>query len=109
MPKAPAFDSIEDCLRDLRAGKMVVVTDDEDRENEGDLVMAAEKVTPAAVNFILTHARGMICVPMTDARADALGLERMVRENRATHKTDYTVTVDAASGVTTGISVADQA
>src|ERR1700753_2614506 len=100
---------VERALREIRRGKIVILTDDEDRENEGDLVMAAEKVTPAAVNFILTHARGMVCVPMTDARADALGLERMVRENRATHKTDYTVTVDAASGVTTGISVADQA
>ena len=109
MPKAVEFDSIEDVIKDIRAGKMVIVTDDEDRENEGDLIMAAEKVTPEAVNFIVTHARGMLCVPITEARATALGLERMVRENRETHKTDFTVTVDAAQGVSTGISAADRA
>ena len=109
MPKVPDFDSIEDCLRDLRAGKMIIVTDDEDRENEGDLVMAAEKITPAAVNFMATHGRGLICVPLTEERADALGLERMARENRETHKTDFTVAVDAAAGISTGISAADRA
>ncbi len=109
MPKAPKFDSIEDVLADLRAGRMVIVTDDEGRENEGDLVMAAEKVTPQTVNFMATHARGLICVPITDERADALGLERMARENRETHKTDFTVAVDAAEGVSTGISAADRA
>ena len=109
MPKALQFDSIEDVLADLRAGKMVVVTDDEDRENEGDIVMAAEKVTPKAVNFMATHARGLICVPMTEARADALGLEPMARENRESHKTDFTVAVDAAQGISTGISAADRA
>ena len=109
MPKAPKFDSIEDVLADLRAGRMVIVTDDESRENEGDLVMAAERVTPQAVNFMATHARGLICVPITDERADALGLERMARENRETHKTDFTVAVDAAEGVSTGISAADRA
>ena len=109
MPKAPKFDSIEDVLADLRAGRMVIVTDDESRENEGDIVMAAEKVTPQAVNFMATHARGLICVPITDERADALGLERMARENRETHKTDFTVAVDAAEGVSTGISAADRA
>ena len=109
MPKAPKFDSIEDVLADLREGRMVIVTDDESRENEGDLVMAAEKVTPQAVNFMATHARGLICVPITDERADALGLERMARENRETHKTDFTVAVDAAAGVSTGISAADRA
>jgi 3,4-dihydroxy 2-butanone 4-phosphate synthase / GTP cyclohydrolase II len=108
MPNVSDFDSIEDCLRDLRAGKMVIVTDDEDRENEGDLVMAAEKITPAAVNFMATHARGLICVPLTEQRAEVLGLERMARENRETHKTDFTVAVDAAEGVTTGISAADR-
>lgn len=88
---------------------MIVVTDDEDRENEGDIVMAAEKVTPKAVNFMATHARGLICVPMTEARADALGLEPMARENRESHKTDFTVAVDAAKGISTGISAADRA
>jgi 3,4-dihydroxy 2-butanone 4-phosphate synthase/GTP cyclohydrolase II len=109
MPKAPDFDDLEDVLRDLRAGKMVIVTDDEDRENEGDLIMAAEKVTPAAVNFMATHARGLICAPMTEERATTLGIERMVRENRETHKTDFTVSVDAARGISTGISAADRA
>lgn len=109
MPKAVEFDAIEDVIKDIRAGKMVIVTDDEDRENEGDLIMAAEKVTPEAVNFIVTHARGMLCVPITEERATALGLERMVRENRETHKTDFTVTVDAAQGISTGISAADRA
>ncbi len=109
MPKAPKFDSIEDVLTELRAGRMVIVTDDEDRENEGDLLMAAEKVTPEAVNFMATHGRGLICVPLADARAEALGLERMTRENRETHKTDFTVAVDAAAGVSTGISAADRA
>lgn len=109
MPKAPAFDSIEDVLRDLRAGKMVIVTDDESRENEGDLVMAAEKITAKAVNFMATHARGLICAPLTEERADALGLDRMARENRESHKTDFTVAVDAARGVSTGISAADRA
>jgi 3,4-dihydroxy 2-butanone 4-phosphate synthase / GTP cyclohydrolase II len=109
MPKAPQFDSIENVLADLRAGKMVIVTDDEDRENEGDIIMAAEKVTPKAVNFMATHARGLICVPMAEARADALGLEPMTRENRESHKTDFTVAVDAAKGISTGISAADRA
>ncbi len=109
MPKAVQFDSIEDVLRDLRAGKMVIVTDDEGRENEGDLIMAAEKITPAAVNFMATHARGLICVPLAGERATALGLERMARENRESHKTDFTVAVDAARGISTGISAADRA
>ncbi len=109
MPKAAHFDSIENVLRDLRAGKMVIVTDDEGRENEGDLIMAAEKITPKAVNFMATHARGLICVPLASARANALGLERMARENRESHKTDFTVAVDAAHGISTGISAADRA
>src|SRR5262245_5195587 len=109
MPKAPEFDTIEDVIRDLRAGKMIIVTDDEDRENEGDLVMAAEKVTPAAVNFMATHARGLVCVPITAARGDACGLESMARDNREAHKTAFTVAVDAAQGISTGISAADRA
>jgi 3,4-dihydroxy 2-butanone 4-phosphate synthase/GTP cyclohydrolase II len=109
MPKAPEFDTIEDVIRDLRAGKMIIVTDDEDRENEGDLVMAAEKVTPTAVNFMATHARGLVCVPITEARADALGLESMARDNREAHKTAFTVAVDAAQGISTGISAGDRA
>ena len=88
---------------------MVIVTDDADRENEGDLVMAAEKATAATVNFMATHGRGLICVPITQGRAEALGLERMARENREAHKTDFTVAVDAARGISTGISAADRA
>src|SRR5678815_3975003 len=79
---APVFDSIEDVLRDIRAGKMVIVTDDADRENEGDLVMAAEKATPKMVNFMATHGRGLICVPISNERAEQLGLQRMVVQNR---------------------------
>ena len=109
MSASKKFDSIEDAIRDIRAGRMVIVTDDSDRENEGDLVMAAEKVTPATVNFMATHGRGLICAPITEERAEALGLERMARENRETHKTDFTVAVDAAHGITTGISATDRA
>jgi 3,4-dihydroxy 2-butanone 4-phosphate synthase/GTP cyclohydrolase II len=106
---APRFDTIEDVLRDIRAGKMVIVTDDADRENEGDLVMAAEKVTTEAVNFMATHGRGLICAPLSEERAEQLGLQRMVVENRETYRTDFTVTVDAAKGITTGISAHDRA
>jgi 3,4-dihydroxy 2-butanone 4-phosphate synthase/GTP cyclohydrolase II len=106
---APSFDTIEDVLRDIRAGKMVIVTDDADRENEGDLVMAAEKVTAEAVNFMATHGRGLICAPLSEERAEQLGLQRMVVENRETYRTDFTVTVDAAHGITTGISAHDRA
>src|SRR4029450_223488 len=108
-PPAPVFDSIEDVLRDIRAGKMVIVTDDADRENEGDLVMAAGKVTTEAVNFMATHGRGLICTPLSEERAEQLGLQRMVVENRETYRTDFTVTVDAAKGITTGISAHDRA
>src|SRR6185503_20164561 len=103
------FDPIEDVIKAIRAGRMVIVTDDEDRENEGDLVMAAEKITPAAVNFMATHGRGLICTPITDERAEQLGLQRMVLENRESYRTDFTVSVDAARGVTTGISAHDRA
>ncbi len=109
MPKAPNFDPIEDILKELRAGRMIIVTDDADRENEGDLVMAAEKITPEAVNFMAMHGRGLICVPVTEERASTLGLQRMVLENRESHRTDFTVSVDAAQGVTTGISAHDRA
>ncbi len=109
MPTAPQFDSIEDVIKDIRTGRMVVVTDDEDRENEGDLVMAAEKITPEAVNFMATHGRGLICAPITEERAEQLGLQRMVAENRESFRTDFTVSVDAAQGVTTGISAHDRA
>jgi 3,4-dihydroxy-2-butanone 4-phosphate synthase len=103
------FDTIDDVVSDIAKGRMVIVTDDADRENEGDLVMAAEKVTPEAVNFMATHGRGLICVPISNERAEQLGLQRMVTQNREKHRTDFTVSVDAARGVTTGISAYDRA
>jgi 3,4-dihydroxy 2-butanone 4-phosphate synthase/GTP cyclohydrolase II len=109
MPSSPPFDPIDDAIRDIRAGRIVIVTDDADRENEGDFVMAAEKVTAEAVNFMATHGRGLICVPITQARAQELGLERMARENREVQQTDMTVLVDASRGISTGISAADRA
>jgi len=103
------FDTIEDVLSDIAHGKVVIVTDDADRENEGDLVIAAEKVTPEAVNFMAKYGRGLICVPISHERAEQLGLQRMVAQNREMYKTDFTVSVDAARGVTTGISAYDRA
>ncbi len=107
--KKGQFDDIQSVLKDIQSGRMVVVVDDEDRENEGDLVLAAEKVTPEAVNFMAKHARGLICVPTTGDRLKQLGVEQMVVQNRDTFKTDFQVSVDAARGVTTGISAADRA
>src|SRR5207245_3430387 len=89
-------------------GRIVSVTDDADRENEGDLVMAAEKATPTAINFMAMHGRGLICVPISNDRAEQLGLQRMVAQNREMYRTDFTVSVDAARGVTTGISAYDR-
>lgn len=109
MSKASQFDPVDSVLKDIRNGKMVIVTDDEDRENEGDFVMAAEKITPEAVNFMTKHGRGLICAPITHERAEKLGLQRMVLENRESQRTDFTVSVDAASGITTGISAGDRA
>src|ERR1700744_5196168 len=103
------FNSIESVLTDLRKGKMVIVVDDADRENEGDLIMAAEFVTPEAVNFMARHGRGLICVPTTSERLQQLGIERMVRQNRESFRTDFQVSVDATRGITTGISAADRA
>jgi 3,4-dihydroxy 2-butanone 4-phosphate synthase/GTP cyclohydrolase II len=103
------FDSIEAVVADLKRAKMVIVVDDADRENEGDLVMAAQFVTPAAVNFMATHGRGLICVPTTSERLQQLGIERMVKQNREVFRTDFQVSVDAARGITSGISAADRA
>src|SRR5256885_4374958 len=103
------FDTIESVITDLRKGKMVIVVDDADRENEGDLVMAAQFVTPEAINFMAKHGRGLICVPTTSERLQQLGIERMVQQNRETFKTDFQISVDAAHGITTGISAADRA
>jgi 3,4-dihydroxy 2-butanone 4-phosphate synthase / GTP cyclohydrolase II len=103
------FNSIESVIADLQKGKMVIVVDDADRENEGDLIMAAEFVTPVAVNFMAKHGRGLICVPTTSERLQQLGIERMVRQNRETFKTDFQISVDAGRNITTGISAADRA
>lgn len=108
-PEAVQFDAVDDVLGDIAKGRIVIVTDDADRENEGDLVMAAEKVTPAAVNFMAKHGRGLICVPISNERAEQLGLQRMVAQNREMYRTDFTVSVDAAHDVTTGISAHDRA
>ncbi len=103
------FDSIEEAISDVRAGKMVVVLDDEDRENEGDLVMAAQMVTPEAINFMRKHAGGLICVPLVGTRLDELHIPQMVRENTAVHETAFTVSVEARGVTTTGISAYDRA
>jgi len=103
------FDSTEALVAELSKGRMVILVDDEDRENEGDLVMAAEHATPEAVNFMARFGRGLICVPTTGERLKQLGVERMVTNNRETFKTDFQVSVDAAHGVTTGISAGDRA
>ncbi|MFH1373172.1 MAG: bifunctional 3,4-dihydroxy-2-butanone-4-phosphate synthase/GTP cyclohydrolase II [bacterium] len=103
------FDSIPDAIEDIRAGKFVIVADDEDRENEGDLIMAAEKITPQAVNFFATHGRGLICVCMPQERIEELQLHSMVEHNTAKHGTRFTVSVDAVDGTTTGISASDRA
>ncbi len=103
------FSTIEEALGDIAQGKMIVVVDDEDRENEGDLVIAAEKVTPEAINFMAAYARGLVCVPLTEDQARRLGLCLMVDENTDRHCTAFTVSVDAAEGTTTGISAAERA
>jgi 3,4-dihydroxy 2-butanone 4-phosphate synthase/GTP cyclohydrolase II len=103
------LDSIEEVVADLRAGRMVIAVDDAGRENEGDLIQAAEKVTPESVNFMAKHGRGLICVPAPAERLEALGIPEMVQQNRENFKTAFQVSVDAASGITTGISAADRA
>ena len=103
------FDSVETALQTIAAGGLVVVTDDEGRENEGDLVMAAEKATPELINMMIKHARGLICVPMTEPQLKRLGINPMVQQNREAMRTAFTVSVDAAEGITTGISAFDRA
>lgn len=100
---------IEDTLKDLRAGEMIVLVDDESRENEGDLVCAAEKVTPETINFMAKYARGLICLPMTNLKADSLGLHMQTSDNSSRFTTAFTVSIDAAEGISTGISAADRA
>ena len=104
-----AFATIEEALEDIRQGKMVILVDDEDRENEGDLAMAAEKVTPEAINFMAKYGRGLICLSMTPEKIEALGLKMMVQDNTSPFQTAFTVSIEARCGVTTGISAADRA
>jgi 3,4-dihydroxy 2-butanone 4-phosphate synthase/GTP cyclohydrolase II len=104
-----SFDRIEDAIRDIRNGKMVIVVDDEDRENEGDLTIAAEKVTPSAINFMAAHGRGLICLPIVGERLDQLQIPAMVAENTSPFETAFAVSVEAKHKVSTGISAHDRA
>lgn len=103
------LSSVEEAIEDIRAGKMVILVDDEDRENEGDLAMAAQFVTPEAINFMATYGRGLICLPMAPALVDRLKLGMMTQSNRSRFGTNFTVSIEARDGVTTGISAADRA
>jgi 3,4-dihydroxy 2-butanone 4-phosphate synthase/GTP cyclohydrolase II len=105
----PPFDEIEDAIRDIKKGKFVILVDDEDRENEGDLVVAAEKATPQAINFMARHARGLICLALTPERVEELQLPQQAVENTAAFGTAFTVSIDARKDITTGISAADRA
>ena len=104
-----ALTSIEEAVADIRDGRMIIIVDDEDRENEGDLVCAAEKVTPEIINFMARHARGLICLPLTEERCDELHLTTQVADNTSYLGTAFTVSIDARRGITTGISAADRA
>ena len=104
-----SFARVPELLDELRAGRMVVIVDDEDRENEGDLIMAAELVRPSDINFMVTHARGLVCLSLTRERCRQLGLSPMVEANTSRHHTNFTVSIEAAEGVTTGISAYDRA
>ena len=103
------YERVEIAIEDIRAGKMIILVDDEDRENEGDLTMAAELVTPEAINFMATYGRGLICVTLTEDRVAELGLNMMAPNNKSPYETAFTVSIEAREGVTTGISVADRA
>src|SRR5437763_13634961 len=103
------FDSIEKAIADIKAGKIVIVVDDENRENEGDFLTAAENATPEVINFMATHGRGLICAPLTEERCDELNLELMVNRNTSSHETPFTVSVDLiGEGTSTGISASDR-
>ena len=104
-----AVSSIDEVIEDIKAGKMVILVDDEDRENEGDLYMAASAVTPEAINFMATHGRGLICLTLSPDLIDKLELPMMVSKNKSPYGTGFTVSIEATTGVTTGISAADRA
>jgi len=107
--KSTDIASIEDIIAEMRAGRMVILVDEEDRENEGDLVLPAEHVTPEAINFMVKHARGLVCLTITEARSKQLGLSQMARDNKSPYSTAFTTSIEAAEGVTTGISAQDRA
>jgi 3,4-dihydroxy 2-butanone 4-phosphate synthase/GTP cyclohydrolase II len=106
---SPSIAPIEEIIAELAAGRMVILVDEEDRENEGDLVLAAEHVTPEAINFMVKHARGLVCLTLTEARCKQLGLTQMARDNKSAYNTAFTISIEAAEGVTTGISAPDSA
>ena len=103
------FCTVEEAVQEIKEGRVIIIVDDEERENEGDFVCAAEYITPDIVNFMVTHGKGMLCVALNSKRLDELGLPLMVDKNSALHGTQFTVTVDSIEGTTTGISVADRA
>ena len=109
MAPNPAIATTDEIVAELKAGRMVILVDEEDRENEGDLVMAAEHITAEAINFMAKHGRGLICLTLTEARCKKLGLTQMARNNKTQYGTAFTVSIEAAEGVTTGISAADRA
>src|ERR1043166_7893348 len=104
-----ALAGIEEAARDIQGGKMIIIVDDEDRENEGDLVCAAELVTPEIINFMAVHGRGLICLPLTEERCDELQLTPQTHNNTSKMGTAFTISIEAREGVTTGISAADRA
>src|ERR671922_2219013 len=107
--EAAAIAPIAEIIAEIRAGNIVILVDDEDRENEGDLVFAAEFVTPEKINFLVKHGRGLVCMPITEEHAARLGLKPMVEQNRSRHGTNFTVSIEAAEGIATGISAHDRA
>ncbi|MDR1648036.1 MAG: 3,4-dihydroxy-2-butanone-4-phosphate synthase [Zoogloeaceae bacterium] len=108
-PTPPAISPTADIIAEFRAGRPVILVDEEDRENEGDLIVAAEFVTPDIINFMVTHCRGLVCLTITEARAQQLGLTQMTHDNKTPYNTAFTVSIEAAEGVTTGISAQDRA
>src|SRR5512145_2751752 len=103
------LSTIEEAIEEMRRGRIVILMDDKDRENEGDLCMAAERVTPQAINFMATHGRGLICLSLTEERLRRLNLPLMVQDNTSSFQTAFTVSIEASQGVSTGISAADRA
>src|SRR3954467_5005378 len=104
-----AISPVTEIIAEIRAGEIVVLVDDEDRENEGDLVFAAEFVSADKINFLAKHGRGLICMPITESHAERLGLKPMVQQNRSRHGTNFTTSIEAAGGIATGISAHDRA